>query len=388
MQTNVEEKNELAVIVDGLEKETQQTLLDNFLPLFEKAKDWKEKAEKLVVTDATQLTEMKQARDARLALKEIRVNADKVRKNLKEDSLRYGKAVQGVYNVIEYLIAPIETHLQEQEDFAKIAEAKRKSALKVERESLLQPFGITTDFYKLDEMDEKTFQTLYTNSKTTYEKQIEDAKKAEEERIAREQEEIKERERIRLENERLKEEAKAKEAEAKKEREAFEEKLREENRKAEAKNQLRKERDSILWKYGYRHDEDTAELSESDFQKLVAEEKSVFEDAEKKRIEAEQAEAEARERREAELKAEKEERLRVELELREKKDAEEKKEAARLAEIEAEASKGDKQKFQDLINDLEAVKKKYSFKSKKYKALGESVNELLDKTINWAIGKQ
>jgi len=39
--------------------------------LFEQAEVWKGKAEKLVVTDISQKEEMKQAREARLALKNI-----------------------------------------------------------------------------------------------------------------------------------------------------------------------------------------------------------------------------------------------------------------------------------------------------------------------------
>ncbi len=49
---------------------------------------------------------------------------------------------------------------------------------------------------------------------------------------------------------------------------------------------------------------------------------------------------------------------------------------------EAELSKGDAEKFQSLINDMEALKTKYSFKSAKYKKLQATVNELLDKIVN------
>ena len=129
-----ETTNELVKVVEtsGVEPQTATTLKESFLPFFEQAEEWKRKAEALVVTDATQVHDMKMARTARLALKEIRVNADKKRKELKEDSLRYGKAVQGVYNVIEFLIAPIEKHLQEQEDFVAIAEAERKARKEAE----------------------------------------------------------------------------------------------------------------------------------------------------------------------------------------------------------------------------------------------------------------
>ena len=151
--------SELSVVISdsGLEKETAQNLLDKFGPLFEQAAEWKRKAESLVVTDVSQKREMQEARVARLALKDIRINADKTRKALKEDSLRYGKAVQGVYNVIEYLIAPIEKHLEEQEKFAEIQEAKIKEELKSERLAALSAYGIDHSFVDLANMPQESF---------------------------------------------------------------------------------------------------------------------------------------------------------------------------------------------------------------------------------------
>ena len=107
----------------GVEPTTALMLKDKFLKFFEQAEEWKEKADGINVTDASQKHDMQMARTARLALREIRINADKTRKALKEDSLRYGKAVQGVYNIIEFLIAPIELRLENQERFVEIQAA-------------------------------------------------------------------------------------------------------------------------------------------------------------------------------------------------------------------------------------------------------------------------
>lgn len=102
-----EKTNELIKVVDasGLESQTGNYIKEKFLPFFDQAEEWKEKAESLIITDVAQTHEMKMAREARLALREIRVEANKKRIELKQDSLLYGKAVQGVYNVIEDLIA-------------------------------------------------------------------------------------------------------------------------------------------------------------------------------------------------------------------------------------------------------------------------------------------
>lgn len=199
----------------GLESQTKEYIQNKFLPFLQQAQEWKEKASALIVTHESQVNEMKMARISRLALKEIRVKADKTRVELKEDSIKYGKAVQSIYNLIASQIEPIEKHLQEQEDFVKIKEQKRKEELKVIRLNELQPF---IDFVpyglSLGELTEEDYQKTLYGAKLQYEAKIESDKKAEEERLLKEQQEKEERERIRLENEKLKEEAKKKEEEA------------------------------------------------------------------------------------------------------------------------------------------------------------------------------
>lgn len=185
MQT-VEKTNQLVEVVDqsGLEVQTAKSLKENFLPFFEQAEEWKKKSEELIVTDVSQVREMKMAREARLALKDIRVNADKTRKALKEDSLRYGKAVQGVYNVIEYLIVPIEKHLEEQEKFAEIQEAKQKAELKSKREMDLMPYSEFVPFgLDLENMSDEDFQKTLNGAKLQLQAKVDAEKKAEAERL-------------------------------------------------------------------------------------------------------------------------------------------------------------------------------------------------------------
>ena len=198
--------NELVRVISssGLAPETAMTLRDKFTQLFDQAEIWKGKAEGLVVTDISQIREMQEARNARLALRDIRIQADKVRKHLKEDSLRYGRAVQGVYNVIDYLITPIERHLKEQEDFPAIQEAKRLDALQAERKKIIEPYAEFVQFgLDLKQLSEAEFAQALSNAKGLRELR----QKEERERIERERAEQAERERIKQENERLKVEA-------------------------------------------------------------------------------------------------------------------------------------------------------------------------------------
>lgn len=237
--------NELITLVEtsGLESKTATTLKERFLPFFEQADEWKKKAESLVVSDATQIAEMRMAREARLALKAIRVNADKTRKELKEDSLRYGKAVQGIYNVIEYRILPIEQHLEQQEKFVEIQEANRKAKLKSDREAELLPFSEFVPFgLDLGGMSDEDYVKTLNGAKLQFEQKIEAENKAREAELQRQKAEAEERERIRLENERLREEAALKEkqlaeerSKAEAERKAIEEKARQERLIAEAR---------------------------------------------------------------------------------------------------------------------------------------------------------
>lgn len=244
--------NELIKVVEesSLEKQTKDNILSKFTPFFDQASEWKEKAEALVVTDESQVEEMKEARLARLALKNIRVEADKTRKALKEDSLRYGKAVQGVYNVIEYLIKPIEQHLEQQEKFVEIQEASRKEALKqlripeVEVFQEFIPYGLD-----LGEMSEEDYTKLINGAKAQKKAKEDAEKKAEQERIAKEKAEAEERERIRIDNERLRKEAEEREREAKIEAEKRAKELEAQRKKEEAEKsaheeQLRKEREA------------------------------------------------------------------------------------------------------------------------------------------------
>ncbi len=169
-------KNELAVIIkeSGLEQTKAQVLLDNFTGYFEIASEWEKKASVIVVTDASQKAEMQMARAGRLFLREKRIEIEKTRKKLKEQSLREGKAIDGFANVLKAGIVHIEEYLGKQEKFVEIKAAEIAELARVEME-----------------------------------------RKAEEDRLAKEEAERKKQERIQLENEELKKESIAIEAKRK-----------------------------------------------------------------------------------------------------------------------------------------------------------------------------
>ncbi len=194
---------------------------EGFQAAFEQAEAWREKALAVKVTSLADKEAMKQAREMRLALKNIRVEAEKKRKSLKEDALVMGRAIDGVNNLLLAAIQPLERHLEDQEKYAeRLAEQERQRRLS-ERTEALQPYLEDGQVVPaLDVMTDDQFAKYLEDAKLLHTAKIEAAKKAEAERIAREQAEAAERERLRIENERLRAEAAALEAKAKAEREA------------------------------------------------------------------------------------------------------------------------------------------------------------------------
>lgn len=206
--------NALMQVIEGehVEPQTAIAIQSAFSTFFAEADEWRIKAQAIKVTDVSQKADMAMARVIRLKLREIRVSADKKRKDLKEDSLRYGRAVQGAYNILDFLISPLEKTLEEQEKFAEVQEAKRQAELKTSREIQLAPwkefvpFGM--DFGKMSEDD---FAKILSGAKLQHQAKIDAEEKSEAERQEKIKAEEVERQRIREENEKLRIENEAKE---------------------------------------------------------------------------------------------------------------------------------------------------------------------------------
>lgn len=164
--------NDLTQIVteSGLVKAKADVILQTFQHYFAMAGEWEAKAKTIVVTNGNQKMAIKQAREGRLFLREKRIAIEKTRKELKEQSLREGKAIDGIANVLKSVIIPIEEYLERQEKFVEIQLAK-----------------------------------------ITEEKLLAERKRMEDERIAKEKAEAAERERIKAENEKLRKEAEERE---------------------------------------------------------------------------------------------------------------------------------------------------------------------------------
>lgn len=231
--TNVEVLN--LIEQNGIQVAPNRNIVDSFLNFFGEVRKWQAQAQALTITSIEQTNEMKIARQARLALKNIRVEVEHTRKRLKEDSLRTGQTIDAVAKILTNEISPIEKHLEEQEKFAEIQEKKRKAQLRAARELALEPFTVDTQHYNLEDMPEDTFQSLLSSIAIAHQQQKAAQEEAEAQRIAQEKAEAEAREEQRKENERLKAEAEA----MRKEKEEAEKLARQER---EAREKLEREK--------------------------------------------------------------------------------------------------------------------------------------------------
>lgn len=197
----------------GLASDRIKVLVAGFGGFYRQAQEVCEKAKGVRVDDESQVNKMQEARDYRRNLSNIRINTEKTRKRLKEQSLREGKAIDGVANIIKAVIVPVEQHLEKQEKFIENLKLERLEKLKAERLAKLQPYIGDVFVFKVGEMSEEAFEKLLETSKVAHEAKVAAEKKAEEERLAAEKAELAERKRLKEENERLKEERKKREAE-------------------------------------------------------------------------------------------------------------------------------------------------------------------------------
>lgn len=274
------------VASSGLDATKAKYILEQFQNYFELASEWELKAKRIVVTNASQTADMNMARAGRLFLRQKRLDVENSRKALKEQSLREGKAIDGIANVLKALIVPIEEHLERQEFFVEIQEAKKAEAERIAAE-----------------------------------------KKEEEDRIAAEKAAAEEAERNRIDNERLRKEATEREkqmaaertlARQQQERQAAELLAQQQAAEKERKRQteeLRKQQEEAQRRQLQERQKAQAErdrIQKEADEKLVAERRKAAENLEAERKAREKAEAELRAKREAEAKAAAEEETRQE----------------------------------------------------------------------------
>ena len=154
-----------------IEKTKGDYIKEKFQDFTQSIEEWSEKAKAIVVTDETQKEIMSEAREGRLLLKAKRIEVEKVRKSLKEQSLSEGRLIDSVAKYLTSLIEPAEKHLELQEKFVEIQEQNKRIKIKAERTLLLQPYleVIDPNSIQLDLITEEAFATILNGAKVSLE---------------------------------------------------------------------------------------------------------------------------------------------------------------------------------------------------------------------------
>lgn len=320
----MEDKLSIVVSDTGIELAKAKSIWVQFEGSFEAINACAEKVEGLEITDISQRDDMRLARETRLELKRIRVDAEKKKKELKDGILKEGRFIDATLKLITDATKPVEANLLEMESFAKRKEEERLAQLKQDRIAELSPYDVDTQFIDVVNLTEDEFAQLVEKSQRIHEEHLAQKKREEEERL--EQERLEAEERIVREKEEADRRAKA---------EAEIERIR--------KEQEERERDLKL------------QLAEEKA-KADAARKEAEEAARKEREAREELERKERERQAEELRKMQEGKARIERELREKQEAEER---ARREEDERRIKleqADDKEKISAYLNSIIDIK--------------------------------
>lgn len=179
-------ENKLLEIIktSGLEESKTKVLTENFSDYYNIANEWAKKADMLVVTDISQVAEMKMAREGRLFLKDKRILIEKTRKGLKDSCLKEGKAIDEIARLLTQLIAPIEDDLESKEKFKERYEQKIKEELRLQRQNEVEQYiEFVPANIDLAELTDVAFKTVLHGAKVQYDAKLEEQRLQEEERL-------------------------------------------------------------------------------------------------------------------------------------------------------------------------------------------------------------
>lgn len=192
----------------GLEKSKALQIEAVFAPMVEMLKGFESAYEKVILMEPSKDTS-KIAKRLRLDISRVRIDADKIRKIQKEEYVRGGNAVQGVYNILKFAVTDKEEKLKDIELHFERLEEEKKKTFQAERELELNKYDVDGSITDLGTMDNNVWKNFLSGTKLNYEAVKEAEKIAEDERIAKIEAERIEQERIIKENEVLKKEREA-----------------------------------------------------------------------------------------------------------------------------------------------------------------------------------
>ncbi len=165
-------------VLKDVDKSKAKQIEATFAPMVAMLKDF-EGAYSEVMKEDQSPEKSKKAKRLRLDIAKIRVAADKVRKEQKDEYLRAGNAIQGVYNILKFAVQDKEEALRDIELYYDRIEAEKKEALAQDRISQLSAFGVQGGHLELGDMDEAVWDSFISSAEVTYNAKKEAEKMAE-----------------------------------------------------------------------------------------------------------------------------------------------------------------------------------------------------------------
>ena len=340
MTTIIENPLIVALEKSNLDEQKSVALKEKFNPVFQIVEEWKQKSAALIITDVSQKPEIAMAKEAYKSIKNIRIDIEKTRKSLKEESLKEGKAIDEIAKLLTGLVAPLEEDLEQKAKFVEIYEAKVKAertANRVERASIYGEVSAAL----VSDMTDEIFESYLLGLRIKFEEEAKAFAEAEEARkLKDEQDALHEKRKEQLvpywylmsAQERLEYygtmtqfnfdgflnnlEIKVYEHEANQERlrkEAEKQRLENERLKAEAEQQAKENAEKLK-----KQQEEADRKAKEDAEKLRQQQAEAKAEQDRLKAEAEQARLKAEEERNAEL-----ERIKKETEAQKEKQREE-----------------------------------------------------------------
>jgi len=201
-------------IIEVLDKnnagdDTRVSLQGEFNKFFNQAKEFEKEALSIIVSDISQTDIMEEAKELRKKVSTVRIETEKRRALLKAESLKKGRAIDGVANLIKGLIFPAEAHLKIQENFVKNLEKEKRGEIEAKRTAELLPYMESVENYDLAYMPEAQFQITLAGAKAEQERLVTEQKMLEEAIERKRAEAEAERVRMLAENAKLKAENEA-----------------------------------------------------------------------------------------------------------------------------------------------------------------------------------
>ena len=171
--------------LQGVEASKADQIKATFQPMAEMLKgfevDFKEviaAANKEVTAEVTV-----KAKELRIKISKVRIEADKIRKAQKEEYLRAGKAIDGVNNILKWAVMEKEDRLKKVENYFIEHEQKRLDQLQAERVEELSKYVDDAEERSLSNMDSEVWAAFLGAKKKEHEDRIAAEKKAEAERL-------------------------------------------------------------------------------------------------------------------------------------------------------------------------------------------------------------